>query len=636
MNFIFKFAVRAAVAGSLALAVAACRDRPAASLAPDGGDAQRLVSLVDYIAGDYAMAVHDGVVVSPAEYEEQIAFAADARRLAARLLDAPAPADALLARLADVDERVRARAPSAEVAAACRAARDEVVSRFGLQTTPTERPSLARAEELYSLSCATCHGARGDADTERARTLDPRPASFRDPARLVDLSPYRVYNALTFGVRGTGMASFDTLAPAERWSLAFYVFRLGHEGAAARGPVAMPLADMATRSDRELEQALQREGHPEPAAGVVWARREAAFREPPAGVGLDRTRQMVRAALQAAHEDRPHDADRLVLDAYLQGFEPLEPRLRARDARGTLEVEASFRDLRNALLQGDTALARARGAALEQRLSRLGGQRTLVPALAAFLIYFREGIEAALVVGALLAGLRRLGRADAARYVHAGWVAALPAGVATWWLIEKVIALGADQRELMEALVALAAAAVLFSVSFWLISRAESKRWMGYLRGQLESSLNGRRLVLLAGVSFLAVYREAAETVLFTQALLFDAEGRRGEVALGAALGVASVIAIATFVGRAALRLPLGPFFAVSGALLCALAISFAGSGIYDLVSAGYLPPRPVTFPEIPWMGIHPDLTGLLVQFAIVAVVAGAAVMTLWNRPRPS
>ncbi|HVR71380.1 MAG TPA: cytochrome c/FTR1 family iron permease [Vicinamibacteria bacterium] len=620
-----------------ALAMGGCREHPQPAPAPDGGDAQRLVSLVEYIAGDYPLAVQDGAVVSPAEYEEQVLFAADAQRLARGLLRGQVPAtEPLLAHLAEVEARVKARAPAEAVAAACRAARDEAVARFGLRTTPTERPSLARAEELYALSCATCHGARGDADTERARTLDPPPASFRDPARLADLSPYRVYNALTFGVPGTGMASFDTLPAADRWSLAFYVFRLGHEGTPARGPVAMPLADMATRSDRELADALRLEGHPAPAQGAVWARREAAFREPPAGVGLDRTRRMVKAAVQAARERRTAEADGLALDAYLQGFEPLEPRLRSRDPRGTLEVEAGFRDFRAALVRGDAATAQARGAALDDRLARLGGQRAVVPALSAFLIYFREGIEAALLVGMLLAGLRRLGRPETARFVHAGWIAALPAGLATWWLMEKVVSLGADQRELVEGLIALSAAAVLFSVSFWLISRAESRRWMGYLHERLETTLTRRRLVMLAGLSFLAVYREAAETVLFTQALLLDAEGRRGEVWAGAAAGLAVVAAIALIMGRAALRLPLGPFFAVSGALLCALAISFAGSGIYELVSAGYLPPRPVSFPEIPWMGIHPELTGLLVQLVIVSVVAGAAVLTLWKRPRPS
>jgi high-affinity iron transporter len=638
MNFIFRMAGTPALTALLAAGLAAgCSRREPAPVAPDGGDAQRLVQLVDYIAGDYPMAVVDGEVVSPFEYDEQVTFAQDARRLAAGLLGPSAPpADPLLAQLAEVEARVRAKAEAGAVAEACRAARDEAVARFSLRTTPGERPSLSRAEALYAASCATCHGASGDAKTERAKTLDPPPASFRDPERLADLSPYRVYNALTFGVPGTGMASFDALSAADRWSLAFYVFRLGHEGAPARGPVAMPLADMATRSDRELAQALRREHHPEPDKGVVWARREAAFREPPAGVGLDRTRRMVRAALEEAREQKTAEADRLVLDAYLQGFEPLEPRLRSRDPRGTLDVEAGFRDLRAALREGDLALAQARATALDERISRLGGPRAIVPALGAFLIYFREGIEAALLVGALLAGVRRLGRPEAAKYIHAGWIAAIPAGVVTWWVLERIVTLGADQRELVEGVVALAAAAVLFSVSFWLISKAESRHWMGYLRDRLESALTTKRLLMLAGLSFLAVYREAAETVLFTQALLFDAEGRRGEVWAGAAAGLAVVAGAALLMGRAARHLPLGPFFAVSGALLCALAISFAGSGIYELVAAGYLPPRPVPFPEVPWMGIHPDLTGLLVQLAIVTVVAGAALMTLWNRPRPS
>ena len=141
----------------------------------------------------------------------------------------------------------------------------------------------------------------------------------------------------------------------------------------------------------------------------------------------------------AAYEaGRAREADRLVLDAYLQGFEPLEPRLRARDAAGTAAVEAGFRDLRAAMPRA-TDRAAVRAAAHGSSTERLGARwrrhgGTAVPFLAAFLIYLREGVEAALLVGALLAGLRRLGRADAARYVHAGWLAALPAGLLTWWV----------------------------------------------------------------------------------------------------------------------------------------------------------------------------------------------------------
>jgi len=636
MKFIFKMvgplaAIAACGAG------AACRGRaaPAVVSPRDGGDAHRLVALLDYVAGDYPRAVHDGIVVSPAEYEEQVHFVAEARAMAEGLApQAPAPPETLLALVADVEARVRARAAAADVARACRSARDEAVALFRLRTMPNRRPSLAEARELYARACAVCHGPGGDADTERARVLDPPPTRFRDPARRADLSPFRAYNALTFGVSGTAMPSFDGLSPAERWDLAFYVLRLGHEGEPARGPVAVTLADMATRSDREMAEALRREGPVDPAAAVAWVRREGAFLEAPTGVGIDRTRSMVRKAVSAVAAGRAGEADRMVLDAYLEGFEPLEPRLRARDAAATLAVEAAFRDLRAAIKRGEGGTVRAAAADLETKLARVGDEdrRPAVPFVAAFLIYFREGVEAALLVGALLAGLRRLGRSDAVRFIHAGWIAALPAGVLTWWVTARLIAIGSDERELVEALVALAAAAVLFSVSFWMISKAESRHWMGYLKKRLEG-LSGRNVLLLAGLSFLAVYREAAETVLFTQALVLESAAHRLEVWCGAAAGLAAVGAVAVAMKRAVERLPLGPFFAVSGLLLCGLAISFAGAGMYELVAAGYLPPRPVAFPEVPWMGIHPDLSALLVQLTIVAVIAGAGLMTLARKP---
>lgn len=634
--------MKRALAALAVLAALGCRPDgagpPAAgsSLMADGGDAQRLVALVDYVGSDYGVAVQDGAVISAPEYEEQLRFVRDARAMAGALLGPGAAAEPLVPALDRLAALVDSKAPPEEVAAACRAAKDEAVARFGLRTTPTARPSLPRAQALFVQSCATCHGADGDADTERARQLQPQPVSFKDPARRAVLSPYRVFNTLTFGIPGTAMASFDTLSPEDRWSLAFYVFRLGH-GAASPGSapenVGVPLADMAIRSDAEMLAVLRREGHESPERALAWVRTEGAFQEPPAGVGIDRTRMMLRRALAAFEDGRARDADRLVLDAYLLGFEPLEPRLRGRDAAGTAEVEGRFHALRSSLQGADRDAVRAAYRGLDDQLSALGGARgTVVPFVAAFVIYLREGVEAALLVGALLAGLGKLGRRDLGRYIHLGWVAALPAGVATWWIAERVLAVGPRQRELLEAVVALLAAAVLFSISFWMISKVESRRWMAYLRRQLEHTITRRNVAALALVSFLAVYREAAETVLFTQAVLLDAPHAASQVWLGALAGLAAVIAIAVVLNRTALRLSLGWFFGVSSALLCILAISFAGSGLYALVASGYLEPRPVRFPEVTWLGIHPDFSSLAVQLAILLVIAGAALVSFRRR----
>jgi high-affinity iron transporter len=624
MKFIFKIDLPLLVlAGALPTAALAQHTR--------ADDAQRLVALLDYVAADYGGAVADGKVVSPDEYAEQGRFITDAREIAQEL--SGAADDPLVRQVDGVAALVASKAAAGQVAAACRAAREAAVTRFGLQTAPPARPSLERARALYAQACAACHGEAGDARVEAATRLDPPPADFTDAERLGALSPFRAYNAISFGVPGTGMPSYESLSVDERWELSFYVFKLGHAGRPPAGPVAIPLSDLSARTDAELLDALRGDATREAGPALTWLRVEAPFREPPAGAGIERTRGLVRQALATYRTGAARDADRLVLDAYLQGFEALEPQLRARDAGGTTAVEAGFRELRAAIAQGHAEAVQARAQALDRALARFNDEgRAAMPALAGFLIYFREGIEAALLVGALLAGLRRLGRPDAARWVHAGWIAALPAGALTWWVLERVIAAGPQYRELMEALIALAAAAVLFSVSFWMISRVESRHWLLYLRGRLERGLQRKNLFVLAGLSFLAVFREAAETVLFTQALLLDAGSQRAQVLLGCALGAVTVFGVAVAMTRAAVKLPLGPFFAVSGLLLCALAVSFAGTGVYALVASGHLSPRPVNVPEVPWMGIYPDLSGLLVQAAIVAVVAGGGLLTLRRR----
>ena len=639
MKFNFK------IAAAVLLCGAGCRPAPppAPLGPPDGSDVQRLVALLDYIASDYGGAVSDGQVQNPDEYAEQHRFTDDARKIAVSLLHvregaADPASDPLVAGIGAITDLVTQKADAARVAASCQSVKASVVERFGLRTAPGGRPSLERARTLFAESCAVCHGAAGNADTERARELKPPPVNFRDADVRDKLSPYRVYNTLTFGVSGTSMASFDVLPPEDRWSLAFYVLALAHsderdsEGVSA----AMTLADLSSHSDEEVVAMLRTQGHPSPQRGLKHLRVVVPFQEPKVTTGVAETRAMLRQAMSAYADGRAADADRLLLDAYLQGFEPVEAHFRARDPQGTAELEKSFHALRASVGRGMPKDAvRGEVEALERRLGGLAQpQKALLPFVSAFLIYLREGIEAALLVGALLAAVRRLGHARAGRWVHAGWIAAVPAGFVTWWALDRVLSLGFAERELVEAGTALLAAAVLFWVSFWLISKAESRRWMDYLRRGVAESLTRGNLMVLASMSFLAVYREAAETVLFTQVLLQEAVDAQREVWAGAAAGLAVTVLFAVLMRRAVLSLPIGPFFTVSGILLCLLAVSFAGSGMYALVSAGYLPSRPVDFPAVPWLGVYPDLNSLALQAAILLTIVGTAVAPLLRTAR--
>ena len=483
-------------------------------------------------------------MVNADEIAEQERFVHDARQIAAALVEARVAPEArardpLPVSVEAIADLVARRADAAAVGAACHDTKTAVVARFGLRTAPAGRPKLEMARTLYTQSCALCHGPHGDAQTERARELRPPPANFHDPETRAKLSPYRVYNTLTFGVSGTSMASFESLTPEERWALAFYVLSLAHEGeAGSEGAAAqMPFSEVAALSDEEILAALRLQGYADPERGLTHLRTVVPFQEPQMAAGVAETRTRVRQATAAYFDGQARQADRLLLDAYLQGFEPMEPRLRARDPQGTSALEKEFHALRSAIGRGEAKdVVRAASLGLERHLGLLAEpNRTVFPFAAALLIYLREGFEAALLVGGLLAAVRRFGHAEGARYVHGGWMAALPAGILTWWVVDRLVALGPAQRELIEAGTALLAAVVLFCVSFWLISKAESRRWTDYLKRTVAASLTKRNMAVLAVMSFLAVYREAAETVLFTEVLLLDAADQRAQVWGGAA-----------------------------------------------------------------------------------------------------
>jgi high-affinity iron transporter len=164
-------------------------------------------------------------------------------------------------------------------------------------------------------------------------------------------------------------------------------------------------------------------------------------------------------------------------------------------------------------------------------------------------------------------------------------------------------------------------------VGFWMHDKSHARRWQAYVQDRLRGALGRGTTWGLAAVSFLAVYREVFETVLFYQALwLQTAPG--GQHALAAGLGTAAVaLAILSWlIVRGGLRLPLGVFFGATSMVLAGLAVVLAGKGIAALQEAAVLAPHPIPAPRVPLIGLYPDLFGVMLQVALaVVVVAGFA-----------
>jgi high-affinity iron transporter len=613
----------------------------AAADAPEGASdrartAERLAALFEYVATDYGGAVEEGRVVSPAEYEEQLRLVDDMRRFASEL---GAPGEAKIDAL---EAAIRARAAADLVAERCRALRRETIETFDVVVAPSVPPDRARAEALYRDRCAECHGARGRGDGWRAASLTPRPADLGDPDRMAGVTPYRAYCAITYGIDGTAMIG-QRLPDADRWSLAFYAVGLRHEAASRTPPGSPParsslgLATLASETDEGLDRLLA-PSLPDPAVRareIARLRAEAPFSAEMGEAPVALARRLVACAREAAREGRRDEADRLALDAYLRGIEALEPVLAARDRSLVAEIETALARFRSAIRAGAPDLD-GRATRLLSLLDRAEGSGDRSPlgglmlAGAAALLVLREGLEAALVVAALFAVVRRTeGARGARRAIHAGWIGALAGGVFTFALARTIVSGLAARREAIEGTVSLLAAAVLVMTSFWLISKADARRWLAYLKERAAGSAAGGSLFGLGSLAFLAVYREAFESVLFFEALAGGDSARLPPLLLGIVAGALPLAAAVYAVLRLERRLPISAFFGASGAALLGLSIVLVGDGVTSLAQAGFFVPRPIAAPRIPWLGIYPDAISLGAQAALCACLATAAILWL-------
>lgn len=246
--------------------------------------------------------------------------------------------------------------------------------------------------------------------------------------------------------------------------------------------------------------------------------------------------------------------------------------------------------------------------------------------LQSFLILFREGVEAMLVVAALVTYLRRAGYNDKVKVIWHGVGWALVASVGVAWLLTSIMSVSGANREKMEGLTMLLAAGVLVYVSYWLFSKSESARWQSFIKGKMDAAISRGSLFALGFVAFLAVFREGAETILFYQALLAGAGGEYSALGLGFGLAALALVIVFFIMRLASIRLPLGLFFSLTAILLFIMAFVFTGKGLLELQVSGLVSATPVDgAPLISWLGVFPTWETLLGQaFVLMLIPLGA------------
>src|SRR5690606_17332098 len=607
----------------------------AAHAAP--GASQTAWRLLDYIAVDYPEAVSNGEVVNEFEYTEMLEFSTSAGELIAELEPTPAR-EGVLEQVRGLRAAIEARQDPARVGALARQAAAALLAAYPMPLAPASTPDLDRGAHLYRQLCASCHGAAGGGDGPASVGLDPPAIDFTDAGRSRERSVFALYQVIEQGLEGTSMASYAGLPEADRWALSFHVGQYAFPAAEVERGQALWEADPVLRArfpdlaalTQVTPAALAAEmGEADAGALTAFLRRhpDAVAAAPEPGGALAQARLLVGEAVAAYRAGEGRAARDLALSAYLDGFEPVEPALAARDRELMLRIEAGMIELRTAI-SGDAGADEVAGHAdaidallteAEQVLAP--GESDATAAFAgAFTILLREGLEALLIVIAMLAFLRKAGRTEAMPYVHAGWVGALVAGGATWAAATWLIGISGASRELTEGFAALFAAVVLVWVGIWMHGKSQAGAWQRYIQDRLSHALSKGSMWFLFLLAFVVVYREAFETVLFYAALW--AQGAHAAVLAGAAAAVVVLAVAAWAMLRWSRRLPFGTFFSISAFLLAAIAVVLAGKGVAALQEAGWLPLTPVPFPRVDLLGISPTLETLGAQALVVVVLA--------------
>ncbi len=364
---------------------------------------------------------------------------------------------------------------------------------------------------------------------------------------------------------------------------------------------------------------------------------------------IDFIRETLQLMLVQYQDKQYPEAYNSARTAYLDSYEFVEIPLRAIDPDFTLEVEFQFAELRSLIKQQadfeeikEVAIALKRN--LDESERKVSGTGTLAPAIAftsSFAIIFREGLESVLILGAIITYLEASRNTKYKKYLYYGVIGAIGATGVTWVVAAYIIEISGANRELIEAIAALSATAILFYVSFWVLNKIEHKKWMEFVKAKVWQATTTGSVMVFVGLAFFTVYREGFETVLFYQAMSSFAKYMEVYVILGFIVGMGSLLVLFYVMRKLGKRLPLRALFGLTMGVGAYLSIAFLGNAIRELQVIELMPytgmigiiPR-LDINVAAMTGIYPTLETVVGQVILLGIYLVAVSYVLILKPK--
>lgn len=599
---------------------------------------QIVIHLLDYLSKDYPMAVRDGKIFNVTEYAEMQEFSVKIFNLAKTINFPSESSQSILSDLNDLKALVQDKSPSKKIKDLTEKVKWAIIKVTGYIVAPLNWPDKAKGQSLYLQNCIQCHGPKGGGNGNLAVGLKPTPTNFLDDSLMVDLSPFEAYNTVKLGVEGTAMRSFTELTDKEAWDLSFYVKSLRFQKQKTDSISLKKifnqvygntsLKDVATLSDNELMNKL---GTEKQADRKLKALRLFYSSEKQSQSSLTVARDYLHQTLDSYKKGNKDEARQKALAAYLEGIEPVEVRLKANDPKFTSKLEQKMMDVRQVIEQGknssevenkiNSALSIIDQAEIMMKDKKLNYWLSFFLAASVML---REGLEAFLIIALILALIRSIpGTKKVLPYIYGGWITAILMGVVGWFFSDWIIDISGQNREIMEGMISLIAVIVIVYVGFWLHNHTHSKKWKTFIDKKIGAQLKGEKMIGLAFFSFMVVFREAFESILFLQAIGLETQSNdQSSIGFGVLAAFALIGLLAFIFLKFSKKIPVKQLFRYSSWLITLLAVILMGKGIHALQEAGWLSVSgfPVSL-KIDWLGIYPTTETLAAQLILLGLL---------------